>query len=258
MEQGTGDSTQGQSAPLTDDAIKLELPWSVKEEPQDEHSAVYSTVQPMSDSKPGSLPPLNASHAWQHRHACPHCSAVFMLTSSLQIHLETFHGGMLKTELPEPLKLHDSAQENTTDKKPSGQEIVATQVKDESRDDCATSSNVLVIKLEPPWSMKEEQQDQPSSTAQPMSDNTSGSLLSLNASHVCQRCSATFVLFSSLGLHMVTFHGEALHDSFPMYFTYKCYSDGYHHGSNAEDTDHLQKRKRSVHAGHGLKCGICK
>ncbi|KAL8571396.1 hypothetical protein ACOMHN_061639 [Nucella lapillus] len=29
---------------------ELEPPWSMKEEPQDEPSAVYSTVQPMSDN----------------------------------------------------------------------------------------------------------------------------------------------------------------------------------------------------------------
>ncbi|KAL8568913.1 hypothetical protein ACOMHN_017085 [Nucella lapillus] len=86
------------------------------------------------------------------------------------------------------------------------------------------SSNV-VVKLEPAWSMKEEPQDEPSavySTVQPMSDNTSGSLSSLNSSHVCQHCFATFVLFSSLELHMATFHGETLHKAFPVLSPSNC------------------------------------
>ncbi|KAL8568914.1 hypothetical protein ACOMHN_017086 [Nucella lapillus] len=86
------------------------------------------------------------------------------------------------------------------------------------------SSNV-VVKLEPAWSMKEEPQDEPPavySTVQPMSDNTSGSLPSLNSSHVCQRCFATFILFSSLELHMATFHGETLHKAFPVLSPSNC------------------------------------
>ncbi|KAL8618505.1 hypothetical protein ACOMHN_000650 [Nucella lapillus] len=112
---------------------------------------------------------------------------------------------------------------------------------------------------ESPWSMKEEPQDQPSavySTVQPMSDNTSGSLLSHNASQVCQRCSATFVLFSSLELHMVTFHGETLHDSAPLHSgDNKRHDVGYDHGSkteNAGDRDNqkaVKRRKEKVEDG---------
>ncbi|KAL8594193.1 hypothetical protein ACOMHN_030087 [Nucella lapillus] len=83
-----------------------------------------------------------------------------------------------------------------------------------------------IQKLEPLRSVKEEPQDESPavySTVQPMSDNTSGSLLlSLNTSHVCQRCSATFVLFSSLELHTATFHGETLYDLLPVFSTSAC------------------------------------
>ncbi|KAL8613417.1 hypothetical protein ACOMHN_057137 [Nucella lapillus] len=122
----------------------------MNEEPQDQPSAVYSTVQPLSDNTSGLLLKLNTSHA------CQHCSAVFMLSSSLKVHLETFHGKTLHSELPVASRLHDSASESTE------------------------------MKPEPPWSVKEEPQDQPSavySTVQPLSDNTE-SLPSLNTSHV--------------------------------------------------------------------------
>ncbi|KAL8603214.1 hypothetical protein ACOMHN_025229 [Nucella lapillus] len=173
MDQGTGHCTQGQSTPVIDDfVVKVELPWSVKEEPQDELSAVYSPVQPMSDNTSGSLLSQNTSRA------CQRCSAVFMLSSSLEVHMETFHGETLHSELPVASRLQDSACKDTD-----------------------------VQKLEPAWSVKEEPQDQSSavySTGQPMTDNTSGSLLSLNtvSYHACHRCFAAFVLFSSLELHM--------------------------------------------------------
>ncbi|KAL8614797.1 hypothetical protein ACOMHN_065577 [Nucella lapillus] len=162
MDQEAEASTQGQSTkPVTNEVVvKLELPWSIEEEPQDQPSAVYSTVQPMSDNTSGSLLSLNTSHA------CQRCSAVFKLFSSLRVHLETFHGvGHSASELPVASSLQDSASEITDEK------------------------------LEPPWSVKEEPQDHPSavcSTAvQPRPHNASGSLLSQNTSHVCQLCSTT-------------------------------------------------------------------
>ncbi|KAL8557903.1 hypothetical protein ACOMHN_064337 [Nucella lapillus] len=218
MDQGTGDCTQGQSTPVTDDFVKLGPAWSVKEEPQDEPPAVYSTAQPMSDNTSGSLLSLNTTgHVCQRRHACQLCSAAFVLPGSLQVHMETFHGETLKPKLPVASRLQASAGEDTEKK------------------------------LGPPWSVKEEPQDEPSavySTVQPMSDNTSGSLLlSLNTSHVCQRCSATFVLFSSLELHMVTFHGETLHDWFLMYSAYKSSSvGGCYHESETENVGDCKKK----------------
>ncbi|KAL8620837.1 hypothetical protein ACOMHN_033234 [Nucella lapillus] len=240
MDQGTGACTQGQYAPVTDNVVvvKLELPWSMNEELQEESSAVYSTEQPMSDYTSESLLSLNTSHA------CQHCSAVFMLSSSLEVHLETFHGKTLHSELPVASRLQNSASDNTN-KTPSGQERFSAQMTDRSRDDSVTSATDFVIKLEPVWSMEKEPQDEPSavySTVQPMSDNTSGSLLSLNTSHVCQRCSATFVLFSSLELHMVTFHGETSHSFFPVYSAYS-YSVGYHHGSETEKLGNYNSQK---------------
>ncbi|KAL8603215.1 hypothetical protein ACOMHN_025230 [Nucella lapillus] len=248
MDQETGDCTQGQSTPVTDDiVVKLEPAWSMKEEPQDQPSTVYSTVQPMADNTSGSLLSQNTSHT------CQRCSAVFMLSSSLQLHLEVFHRETLHSELSVASRLQDSASENTV-KMPSGQERSSTPMTEDSRADCATPSQDFVIKLEPAWSMKEEPQDQPSTvynTVQPMSDNTSGSLLSLNTSHVCQRCSATFVLFSSLELHMVTLHGETLHDFLPMYSA--CYSVGYCHDSNTESVGNCGSYTESVGAEEGLK-----
>ncbi|KAL8589786.1 hypothetical protein ACOMHN_020789 [Nucella lapillus] len=108
MDQGTGDCTQGQSSPVTDDiVVKLELPWSIKEEPQDEPSAVYSTVQPMSDNTAESPLSLNTSHV------CQRCSAVFTLSGSLEVHMETFHGETKHSALPVASRLQDSAGENT-------------------------------------------------------------------------------------------------------------------------------------------------
>ncbi|XP_076437818.1 uncharacterized protein LOC143276996 isoform X2 [Babylonia areolata] len=43
------------------------------------------------------------------------------------------------------------------------------------------------------------------------SANTSGSLLSQNRSHVCQRCPAAFVHFRGLQQHMTHFHGQSMH-----------------------------------------------
>ncbi|KAL8623406.1 hypothetical protein ACOMHN_063716 [Nucella lapillus] len=228
MDQGTGDCTQGQSTPVTVDIfVKQEPAWSVKEEPQDEPSVVYSTVQPMSDNTSGSLLSLNTSQA------CQHCSAVFMVSGSLQVHMETFHGETLHSELPVASRLQDSASDNT-DKMPIGQERFSAQVKDNCRENSAKNFS---IKLEPAWSVKAEPQDEPSavySTVQPMSDNTSGSLLSLNTSHVCQRCFASFVLFSSLELHLATFHGESPH-GFLVYSGNNGVDVGYHHGSKVEN-----------------------
>ncbi|KAL8564694.1 hypothetical protein ACOMHN_004187 [Nucella lapillus] len=199
---------------------KLEPPWSVKEEPQDEPPAVYSTAQPMSDNTSGPLLSLNTGHA------CQRCSAVFMVSGSLEVHLETFHGETLPSELPVASGLQDSASDDTDEK------------------------------LEPPWSMKEEPQDEPPavySTVQPMSDNTSGSLLSLNTSHVCQRCSATFVLFSSLELHMVTLHGEIyILIFFPLYSTSRWYYVGYHCCHKIENVGKYNKKK-GVKASEGKR-----
>ncbi|KAL8613419.1 hypothetical protein ACOMHN_057139 [Nucella lapillus] len=103
----------------------------------------------------------------------------------------------------------------------------------------------LEMKPEPPWSVKEEPQDQPSavySTVQPLSDSTE-SLPSLNTSHVCQHCSASFALLSSLELHMATFHGETLHDLFLTYSAYKCYGVGYQHGSKIVNEGSYEKEK---------------
>ena len=61
--------------------------------------------------------------------------------------------------------------------------------------------------------MEEDSPDQPSavySPAQPMSDNTSWSLLSLKRGRVCHCCSAAFVLVSSLELHLASVHGESM------------------------------------------------
>ncbi|KAL8571393.1 hypothetical protein ACOMHN_061636 [Nucella lapillus] len=260
MDQGTGVCTQGQSTPATDTmdqgtgdclqgqpTFKVELQWSVKEEPQDEPSAVYSTVQPMSDNTSPSLLSLNTSHA------CQRCSAVFMVSSSLEVHKETFHGETLHSESPVASRLQDSASKNTK-KLPSGEEKFSAQMTDNLRGDFVSSSEDFVVKLEPPWSMKEEPQDEPSavySTVQPMSDNTSPSLLSLNTSHVCQCCFATFILFSSLELHMATLHGEALHDSFPMYAAYVSYGVGYHQDSKAENAfTQLGNMKKHVKKFH--------
>ncbi|KAL8571394.1 hypothetical protein ACOMHN_061637 [Nucella lapillus] len=240
MDQGTGGCTQGQSTPATDDVVvKLELPWSMKEEPQDEPSAVYSTVQPMFDNTSGSLLSLNTSQA------CQHCSAVFKLSRSLQVHLETFHGETLHSELPVASRLQDSASDKT-DTTPSGQERLSPPITDHPREDSVASSKDFVIKLEPPWSMKEEPHDEPSavySTVQPMSDNTSPSLLSHNTSHVCQRCSATFVLFSSLELHLATFHGETPHGLFLFHSTNNGHNVGYRHGSEIENVSNGTSEK---------------
>ncbi|KAL8620936.1 hypothetical protein ACOMHN_044083 [Nucella lapillus] len=109
-----------------------------------------------------------------------------------------------------------------------GEKRLSTQMADNFKDNFATPSADFVIKVEPPWSMEEEPQDQP------MSDSTPGSLLSLNGNHVCQRCSATFVLFSSWELHMVTFHGDSLHDLFSIYSAYKWYDFDYHSGNKID------------------------
>ncbi|KAL8564126.1 hypothetical protein ACOMHN_035731 [Nucella lapillus] len=221
MDQGTGDCTQGQSTPATDTmdqgtgvccpqgqltadfVVKLEPAWSIHEESQDhEPSAGYSTGQPMSDDASDS--PLSSRSS----PVCWHCSAVFISFSCLQAHLQAFHGETLHSGLPVASRRHDSTCEN---------------------DDQM---------VEPPASIKAEPQDEPSavySTVQPMSDNTSGSLLSIYASHVCHRCFDTFVLFSSLELHLATFHGETLHDLLSMYSAYNCYGAGFHHGSSMEN-----------------------
>ncbi|KAL8608024.1 hypothetical protein ACOMHN_023840 [Nucella lapillus] len=222
--------------------IKLEPTWSEDEE-QDEPSAVYSTVQPLSDNTSGSLLSLNITS-----HVCPHCLDSFVLFSSLELHMATFHGETLRDTFPVfPTSYYaDSVRTGgltqgelipVFPQMPSGQERLSTQVTDDSRDDSVTSSKDFTIKLEPAWSMKEEPQDEPSavySTVQPMSDNTSGSLLSLNSSHVCQRCFASFVLFSSLELHLATFHGESPH-GFLVYSGNNGVDVGYHHGSKVEN-----------------------
>ncbi|KAL8594194.1 hypothetical protein ACOMHN_030088 [Nucella lapillus] len=110
MDQGTGDCTQGQSTSAADDIVVKwkETCLSVKEEPEDEPPAVYSTAQPMSDNSSGSLLSFNTDHA------CQHCSAVFMASSSLEVHLETIHGEtLLHSELPVASGLQDSASDDT-------------------------------------------------------------------------------------------------------------------------------------------------
>ncbi|KAL8589784.1 hypothetical protein ACOMHN_020787 [Nucella lapillus] len=231
MDQGTGDCTQGQSSPVTDQfVVKLIPPWSIKKEPQDEPSAVYNTVQPMTDNTAESPLSLNTSHV------CQRCSAVFTLSGSLEVHMETFHGETMHSALPV------ASAGGNTDKMPRGQEGYSTY---DSTEKSVTSSPDFVIKLETPWSMKEGEN-------QPMSDNTAGSPLSLNTGHACQRCSATFVLFSTLELHMVTFHGETLHDLFPMYCAYSCSGVGSCRGKNTENVGNhsnqkaVKRRKKKV------------
>ncbi|KAL8569977.1 hypothetical protein ACOMHN_056409 [Nucella lapillus] len=63
------------------------------------------------------------------------------------------------------------------------------------------------------------------------SANTPGSLLSLDRSHVCHRCSAAFVLFNSLKLHVKHVHGENLQVVLPVASTPDGCGDG-NHGDN--------------------------
>ncbi|KAL8558640.1 hypothetical protein ACOMHN_022563 [Nucella lapillus] len=196
-DQDTEDSTLTQGGVTDDVVVKVELPWSMKEEAEAELSTACQ--------------------------ACQRCSAVFLLPSSLQVHLQSFHGEGACAGSPVGSSPPHVCDNNNTDKV---QGEHGTLWADTEGLKSADTPEGFVIKLEPPWSVKEEPQDEPSavySTAQPMSDNTSGSLLSLNTtSHVCQRCSATFILFSGLELHMVTFHGESLHDLCPAFSAYDC------------------------------------
>ncbi|KAL8571395.1 hypothetical protein ACOMHN_061638 [Nucella lapillus] len=196
----------------------------------------HNTLQPMSDKTSGSL---NRSNT------CQRCAAVFMLPRSLTVHMQAVHGQTANSHTPAASKRHNVIPAGAKQKTVSQLERCSSQGAGDLRDDFMTSADHFAIKLEPPWSMKEESHDEPSavySTAQPMSDNTSPSLLSHNTSHVCQRCSATFVLFSSLELHMVTFHGETLHGLFLMYSAYHCYGLGYYQGSKTENVgDYTEK-----------------
>ncbi|KAL8572153.1 hypothetical protein ACOMHN_057828 [Nucella lapillus] len=65
----------------------------------------------------------------------------------------------------------------------------------------------------------------------PRSANTPGSLLSLDRSHVCHCCSAAFVLFNSLKLHVKHVHGENLQVVLPVASTPDGCGDG-NHGDN--------------------------
>ncbi|KAL8570764.1 hypothetical protein ACOMHN_006914 [Nucella lapillus] len=107
MDQGTGESTQGQSSSFTDNfVVKLEPPWSDDEDPQDQPSAVCGTAHPLPDNTCGSPLSLNTDHA-----CCQYCPALFMLSNSLQVHTETFHGETLHSDLLVDSRLHDSAGE---------------------------------------------------------------------------------------------------------------------------------------------------
>ncbi|KAL8594190.1 hypothetical protein ACOMHN_030084 [Nucella lapillus] len=136
MDQGTGDNAHTEFTHETDSiVVKLELPWSVKEEPQDHDlpSALFSTVQPLSDSTSESL---------LADHVCQRCSAVFMLSSSLEVHMQTFHaealhtdssatsslsetscGERLKSEPPEASRLPEHGGENTDQPNPCLQKL---------------------------------------------------------------------------------------------------------------------------------------
>ncbi|XP_076438128.1 uncharacterized protein LOC143277225 [Babylonia areolata] len=74
------------------------------------------------------------------------------------------------------------------------------------------------------------------------SANTSGSLLSLNRSHVCQRCFAAFVLFNSLKLHLMHVHGEKLHAVLPVPSTPSSCDAGNYSNMNVEKVADLDKR----------------
>ncbi|XP_076437056.1 uncharacterized protein LOC143276448 [Babylonia areolata] len=92
--------------------------------------------------------------------------------------------------------------------------LLPTQTTDEMRQHSRNLQEDFIIKLELPWSLKEEPLVSPvSGTSQSELDNAPGSPLPRNGSHVCQHCSAAFVLHSSLELHVASFH------SLPVFFS---------------------------------------
>ncbi|KAL8571397.1 hypothetical protein ACOMHN_061640 [Nucella lapillus] len=211
-----------------------------------------NTLHPTSDKTSGSL---NRSNS------CQRCAAVFMLPRSLTVHMQAVHGQTADSHTPAASKRHNIISAGA---KQTGSNLgrCSPQATDDHIDDFMMSADHFAIKLEPPWSMKEEPHDEPSavySTVQPMSDNTAGLLLTLYASHVCHHCFDTFVLFSSLELHLATFHGETLHDLLSTNCADKCYSVGYHHADRNENVGNcnnkraVKGRKEKVEGGDSNK-----
>ncbi|KAL8608025.1 hypothetical protein ACOMHN_023841 [Nucella lapillus] len=71
------------------------------------------------------------------------------------------------------------------------------------------------------------------------------------SSYICQCCSASFVLFSSLELHMVSCHGETLFPTFPA--PRHCQRAYHAKGENAHGVAGAEKRKVDSYDNKGLK-----